>query len=255
MIDLTGRVALVTGGSRGIGRACCLRLAEAGADVIVNYVTSQAAANDVAREIQAMGRRAATVKADVSEQDDVASLMEFIDQQFGKLDILVSNAASGGFRPLMASTARNFEATMKTNVLALIYLVQSGLKLMQRASGRAKVIALSSHGSHMALPMYGMIGSSKAALESCVRHLALELGDRGLNVNVVKSGMVETDSTRKIPHSEELFEGARKLRNMTGDRYLMPTDVADAVLFLASPLSDMVQGETLTVDCGAAVHA
>lgn len=255
MIDLTGRVALVTGGSRGIGRACSLRLAEAGADVIVNYVTSQAAAHDVAREIQQMGRRAATVKADVSEQDDVTALMDYIDEQFGQLDILVSNAASGGFRPLMASTARNFEATMKTNVLALIYLVQSGLTLLERASGRAKVIALSSHGSHLALPMYGMIGSSKAALESCVRHLALELGERGINVNVVKSGMVDTDSTRKIPRSEELFEAARKLRNMTGERYLTPADVADAVLFLASPLSDMVQGETLTVDCGAAVHA
>ncbi len=255
MIDLTGRVALVTGGSRGIGRACSLRLAEAGADVIVNYVTSQAAAHDVARAIQQMGRRVATVKADVSEQDDVAALMEFIDAQFGQLDILVSNAASGGFRPLMASTARHFEATMKTNVLALIYLVQSGLKLLERARGRAKVIALSSHGSHLALPMYGMIGSSKAALESCVRHLALELGERGINVNVVKSGMVDTDSTRKIPRSEELFEAARKLRSMTGERYLTPTDVADAVLFLASPLSDMVQGETLTVDCGAAVHA
>lgn len=255
MINLSGKVALVTGGSRGIGRACSLRLAEAGADVIVNYVTSQAAANDVTKEIQALGRRAATVKADVSEQDDVAAMMEFIDDEFGKLDILVSNAASGGFRPLLTSTARNFEATMKTNVLALVYLVQSGLKLLERATDRAKVIALSSHGSHLALPMYGMIGSSKAALESCVRHLALELGDRGINVNVVKSGMVATDSTRKLPHSEELFEAARKLRNMTGDRYLMPSDVADAVLFLASPLSDMVQGETLTVDCGAAVHA
>jgi len=255
MIDLTGRVALVTGGSRGIGRACCLRLAEAGADVIINYVTSQAAANDVAAQIQMLGRRAATVKADVSEQDDVASMMAFIDEEFGKLDILVSNAATRGFRPLMTSTIRNFEATMKTNVLALVYLVQSGLKLMERASGRAKVRALSSHGSHLALPMYGMIGSSKAALESCVRHLALELGDRGINVNVVKSGLVDTDSTRKIPRSQELFEATRKMRNMTGDRFLTPADVADAVLFLASPLSDMVQGETLTVDCGAAVHA
>jgi len=255
MIDLSDRVALVTGGSRGIGRACCLRLAEAGADVIVNYVTSQAAAHDVAEEIRAMGHRAAIVKADVSQEDDVASMMEFVDEHFGKLDILLSNAATGGFRPLMATTVRNFDAAMKTNVLALIYLVQSGLKLMQRAAGRAKVIALSSHGSHMALPMYGIIGSSKAALESCVRHLALELGDQGINVNIVKSGMVETDSTRKIPHSAELFEAARKLRNMTGDRYLTPADVADAVLFLASPLSDMVQGETLTVDCGAAVHA
>jgi enoyl-[acyl-carrier protein] reductase III len=255
MIDLEGRVALVTGASRGVGRACALRLAEAGADVVVNYVTSQAAACEVAEEIAAMGRRAATVKADVSEQDDVASMMEFVDEKFGKLDILVSNAASGGFRPLLSATPRNFEVTMKTNVLAIIQLVQSGLKLLQRAQGRAKVIAISSHGSHLALPMYGMIGGSKAALESVVRHLALELGERKINVNVVKAGLVDTDSSRRLPHADEMFEATRRFKSMTGDRMLTPADVADAVLFLASPLSDMVQGETLTVDGGVAVHA
>lgn len=255
MIDLRGRVALVTGGSRGIGRACALRLAEAGADVIVNYVTAESAARDVAGEILSLGRRTAIVKADVGEQDDCASMMEFVQSEFGKLDVLVSNAASGGFRPLLASTTRHFEATMKTNVLALIQLVQAGLRLLERATGRGKVIVLSSHGSHMALPMYGMIGSSKAALESLARHFALELGDRGINVNIVKAGLVDTDSTRALPQADQMFEAARKFRGMTGDRFLTPSDVADAVLFLASPLSDMVQGETLTVDGGAAVHA
>jgi enoyl-[acyl-carrier protein] reductase III len=255
MIDLTDRVALVTGGSRGIGRACALRLAEAGADVIVNYVTAESAAGEVASQILAMGRRTAIVKADVGEPDDVASMMEFIDANFSKLDILVSNAASGGFRPLIASTPRHFEATMRTNVLAFIQLVQCGLPLLERATGRAKVIAISSHGSHLALPMYGMIGGSKAALESLARHFALELGERNINVNVVKAGLVDTDSTRRLPGSAEMFETSRKFRSMTGDRVLMPDDVADAVLFLASPLSDMVQGETLTIDGGAAVHA
>jgi enoyl-[acyl-carrier protein] reductase III len=256
MIDLTGRVALVTGSSRGIGRACAIRLAEAGADVVVNYVTSLAAASEVAREIQKCGRRAAVVKADVSEADDVASLMDFIDEHFGRLDILVSNAATGGFRPLLATTPRNFEAAMKTNVLALVQLAQAGLRLLERKDGRegrAKIIAISSHGSHLALPMYGVIGGSKAALESLARHLALELGNRGVNVNIVKAGLVETDSTRKLPGSETMFE-SRKFKSMTGDRVLAAADVADAVLYLASPLSDMVQGETLCVDGGAAVH-
>lgn len=253
MIDLSERVALVTGGSRGIGRACALRLAEAGADVIVNYVTSQAAAGEVTQQIRALGRRTAAVKADVGEEDDVASMMQFVEKEFGRLDVLVSNAATGGFRPLLATTKRNFEAAMKTNVLALVHLIQSSVRLLERSPGRAKVIALSSHGSHMALPMYGVIGGSKAALESLVRHFALELGDRGINVNVVKAGLVETDSTRKLPKSEAIF-AARKKKSMTGDRMLSVDDVADAVLYLASPLSDMVQGETLTVDGGAAVH-
>jgi enoyl-[acyl-carrier protein] reductase III len=253
MIDLTGRVALVTGGSRGIGRACALRLAEAGADVVVNFVSAQEAAMDVAEQIAGLGRKAYVVKADVSEQDDVQSLMDFIAQEVGQLDILVSNAATGGFRPLLNSTERNFRATFGTNVLALLYLVQAAVPLLERSTGRAKVIALSSHGSDTALPWYGLIGSSKAALESLVRHLTLEVGDRGVNVNVVKSGLVETDSTRRIPHADRIFAG-RKDKAMMGERMLTTQDVADAVLFLASPLSDLVQGETLTVDGGAAVH-
>jgi enoyl-[acyl-carrier protein] reductase III len=254
MIDLTGKVALVTGGSRGIGRACVLRLAEAGADVVINYVTSQAAAEEAAEQVQMLGVRVAIIKADVGEKDDCESMMEFVGQQFGRLDILVSNAATGGFRPLLAMTERNFEATMKTNVMALIQLVQSGVRLLERAEGRGKVIALSSHGSIMAIPMYGGVGGSKAALESFCRHLALELGERGINVNVVRAGLVETDSTRKIPYADQLF-ASRKVRSMTGDRFLEPNDVANAVLFLASPMSDMIQGETLTVDGGAQIHA
>lgn len=255
MIDLSGKVALVTGASRGIGRACAVRLARAGADLVINYVSSQSAANEVAQEILALGRRVAVIKADVAEQDDVASMMEFVGRTFGKLDVIVSNAATGGFRPLLASTTRNFEATMKTNVLAMVYLVQSGLKLLEKASGRGKVIGISSHGSTLALPMYGMIGGSKAAMESIARHLAMEVGARGINVNVVKAGLVDTDSSRALPHSAEIFEATRRFKSMTGDRMLTADDVADAVLFLASPLSDMVQGETLTVDCGTAVHA
>lgn len=253
MIDLHGKTALVTGGSRGIGRACALRLAEAGADVVINYLTSRSAAMEVAGEVAALGRSAYVVKADVSEEDDVRSMLDFVAERIGRLDILVSNAASGGFRPLLESNTRQFHATMNTNVLALIYLVQAAMPLLERSEGRAKVVAISSHGSHKALPMYGLLGGSKAALESVVRHLTLEVGHRGVNVNVVKAGLVETDSTRLLPGADRYF-AARRDRTMVGNRDLQADDVADAVLFLASPLSDMVQGETLTVDGGAAVH-
>jgi enoyl-[acyl-carrier protein] reductase III len=107
----------------------------------------------------------------------------------------------------------------------------------------------------MALPMYGMIGGSKAALEAMARHFALELGGRGVNVNVVKAGLVDTESMRALPGSDEMFEAAKKFRGMTGDRHLLPKDVADAVLFLASPLSDMIQGATLVIDGGSSIHA
>lgn len=252
MIDIMGQVALVTGGSRGIGRATALRLAEAGADVVINYITSQSAAAAVAKEIQQMGRQAATVKADVAEPEDIAAMMDFVRERFARLDILVSNAASGGFRQLMDATPRHFEAAMNTNVRALLLLVQSARIMLERSEGRAKVIAVSSHGSHKALPAYGLIGASKAALESLVRHLALELGNKGVNVNCVLAGLVETDSTRVLPNSNDFFEAVNQRRMMAG-RPLTARDVADAVLFLASPLSDLVQGSTLTIDGGEGI--
>ncbi|MBA4031077.1 MAG: 1-cyclohexenylcarbonyl CoA reductase [Planctomyces sp.] len=253
MIDLSNKIALISGASRGIGRATAIRLAEAGADIVLNYVSSRESADRVAEEIAAMGRRVAVVRADVSEQSDVQSMMEFVGNEFGRLDILVSNAASGGFRPLLSATARNFEATMNTNVRALLFLVQAAHPLLERSLDRAKVVAISSHGSHMALPMYGLIGTSKAALESLIRHMALEFGDQGMNFNVVQAGLVPTDSTKMIPGADQMFD-ARTDKTMTGDRQLEPSDVADAVLYLCSPLSDLVQGQTLIIDGGAAIH-
>lgn len=254
MIDLSGTVALVTGSSRGIGRACALRLAESGADVIVNYVTSRSAAEAVAAQIQALGRRTAVVKADVSEEDDVVSMMDFVREAFGRLDILVSNAATGGFRPLLSTSAGHFERAMNANVRALIFLLQAALPLLERSEGRAKVIALSSPGSHLAIPLYGLIGTSKAALESVTRHFALEVGDRGINLNVVQAGLIETDSTRQFPNFADIVAQAQS-RSMVGGRPLQARDVADAVLFLSCPLSDLVQGQILVVDGGASIHA
>ncbi len=139
MIDLTGRVALVTGSSRGLGRACAIRLAEAGADVIVNYVTSRTAALETAERVMDLGRRVYVVKADVSEQDDVQSMLEYVTREIGQLDIVVSNAATGGFRPLLAANQKHFQNTFQTNVLALLYLVQAAMPLLEaqdRAAAR-----------------------------------------------------------------------------------------------------------------------
>lgn len=253
MIDLSGRLALITGASRGIGRATALKLADAGCDVIVNYVTSQSAAKELAEQVSAKGRRCATVKADMSEPEDISSMMDFVKNEFGQLDILVSNAASGGFRELMAATPRHFEAAMNTNVRALLLLAQAAAPLMQHGEHRKKIVALSSHGSHRALPAYGLIGASKAALESLSRHLALELGDKGINVNVLLAGLVETDSTRGFPGADQAFDEVDRRRRVN-ERKLTPDDVADSILYLVSPLSDLVQGATLVVDGGESLH-
>lgn len=253
MIDLTGRVALITGGSRGIGRATALRLAEAGADVVINFVTSQSAASEVANEIARLGRSAITVKADMSEPEDISSMLEIVGNEFGKLDIVISNAASGGFRQLMDASPANFEAAMNTNVRALMLLAQEALPLMRHEGPRRKIIALSSHGSHRALPAYGLIGASKAAIESLVRHLALELGNQGINVNTVLAGLVETDSTKNFPGAQQAFAEVAGRRLVSG-LPLSPEAVANTLLFLCSPLSDLIQGQTIVVDGGEALH-
>jgi enoyl-[acyl-carrier protein] reductase III len=253
MIDLTKRVALVTGSSRGIGKACALRLAQAGADIIVNYVTSAREADEVARAVASIGRNVACIRADVGEEEDVQDMMNFVRNEFGRLDILVHNAATGGFRSLASTTKQHFDNAMQINVLSFVYLLKAAAPLLETSEGRGKAIVLSSHGAHIALPMYGLIGSSKAALSALARHWALELGDRGVNVNIVEAGLVETDSTRKLPGASTLFAG-RKHKTMVGERLLEASDVANAVLFLASPLSDLVQGQTLVVDGGAAIH-
>lgn len=252
MIDLSGKVAMVTGGSRGIGRACALKLAQAGADVVVNYHGATAEAESIAAEIQGLGRNAAMVRADVSESDDCQALCEFVREQYARLDILIHNAASGGFRPLLQANPTHFDNALHTNALSLLHLAQSAADLL--AAHRAgKVVVLSSAGTHRAIPNYGLIGASKAALAALARHLAMELGPRGVNVNIVEAGMVDTDSTRNIPGAEQML-AARSSRSLIGGRTLEASDVADAVLFLASPLADLVQGQTLVVDAGAAMH-
>lgn len=253
MIDLTDRVALVTGSSRGIGRATAIKLAQAGANLVINYIANKPAAMEVAETARQFGVDVAVVRADVSEREDIDQTIDFVRREFGGLDIVVSNAATGGFRPLMATTDSHFESAMNMNVRPLIYLIQAASEMLEQSPVNGKVVAISSHGAFMALPMYGTIGTSKAALESLMRHFALELGDRNINFNVVRAGLVETDSTRMLPGSDQMFAG-RAAKTMTGQRQLEADDVANTVLFLCSPMSDQIQGETLTVDGGAAIH-
>jgi enoyl-[acyl-carrier protein] reductase III len=250
LIDLAGKVALVTGSSRGIGRASALKLAQAGADIVLNYSVSRTEALNAAEEIRAFGRKVAVVKADVIEVEDLETLFDFVDGEFGRLDILVSNVAVGAFRPLMETTPQQFLSATEYNALPLLNLVRLGRTLLTRSQSRAKVVALSSHGSDRALENYGAIGASKAALESLIRHLSLELGSE-MNFNVVLAGLVATRATQQVPR--EMFEKVRK-DSLVGERELLSEDVADAVLFLSSPLSDMIQGHTLVVDGGHGIR-
>jgi len=249
MFDLQGKVALVTGGSRGIGRAIAIRLAQYGADVVVNYVRHKNDAAETAAAVEKLGHRCLMVKANVASNEDVQNMFGTIKEEFGKLDILVSNAASGVLKPAMELTERHWNWAMDINARALLTLVQNGVPLMEKG---ARVIAVSSLGSVRAIENYTTVGASKAALESLVRHLAVELGRDGINVNTISAGAVDTDALKHFPNRDQILNAAME-RTPLG-RLTTPEDVADVALFLCSGLSSMIQGQIITVDGGYAIR-
>jgi enoyl-[acyl-carrier protein] reductase III len=249
MFNLEGKVALITGGSRGIGRAIALRLAESGVDVVVNYVRHKKDAEDTARLVEECGARCLVVKANVAKEDDVKFMFEELENQFGRLDFLVSNAASGVLKPAMELTERHWNWAMDINARALLTLVQYGVRMMQSGS---RVMAVSSLGSVRAIENYTTVGASKAALESLVRHLAVELGPQGININTISAGAVDTDALKHFPNREEIL-GTALERTPLG-RLTTPDDVANIALFLCSDLASMIQGQVITVDGGYAIR-
>lgn len=243
---LTGNIALVTGGSRGIGRAVALRLAHAGADVVICYLRKGHAAREVADAIEAIGRRTLLVKADVGDPQDVARLFAGV-QAFGGLDILVSNAALGVMEPLLSITAKHWQRTMETNAWGFLSLVQHAVPLM-RARGGGRVVALTSLGADRVIENYGLVGSSKAALEAMVRYWGVELAAEGIIVNAVSPGVIETDAIRSLPNPDDLVALVRE--QTPAGRLATPEDVAGVVEFLCSPAAQMIVGQTIVIDGG-----
>ncbi len=249
MFDLQNKVALITGGSRGIGRAIAIRLAEQGADIIVNYVRHKRDAGETAAEVEKLGQKCLLVKANVANSEDVQKMFTAIADEFGHLDILVSNAASGVLKPALELTERHWNWAMDINARALLTLVQQGLPLMNRGS---RIMAVSSLGSVRAIENYTTVGASKAALESLVRHLAVELGPQGINVNTISAGAVDTDALKHFPNRDVILSTA--IARTPLGRLTTPLDVADIALFLCSKLSSMIQGQVITVDGGYAIR-
>jgi enoyl-[acyl-carrier protein] reductase III len=245
---LTGKIALVTGAARGIGRAVALKLAQRGCDVAVNYYNSADEAEALCGEIRALGRRAFAIQGSVGIPDSVDEIFAELGRHFDRLDIIVSNAASGVLKPTTEMTLKHWRWCMETNALALNLLTQRALPLM--TSG-GRIIAMSSLGAQRAMPGYGFVGASKAALESLSRALAQELGPKGIRVNVVSAGVVDTDALAYFPNREELLKNFAE-RTPAGP-VLTAEDVAGAVYLLCLPEAAMINGHTLVVDGGFAI--
>ena len=250
-INLEGKNALVTGGSRGIGRAIAVRLAECGARVAINYVRNNVAARETVERIEKCGSEALAFRANLGKREKVEQMFDCLWQEWGdKLDIVVSNAASGVIKPSMDLTQHHWDWTMSINASIFLPLVQQARPMMPDGGS---FVAVSALGALRAIPMYAAVGASKAALESLVRHLAVELARDKIRINAVSAGVVYTDALKHFPHRDDMI-GNSQVKTPAG-RLTEPRDVADVVLFLVSPLAEMVIGQTVTVDGGYSVLA
>ncbi|HSO26974.1 MAG TPA: enoyl-[acyl-carrier-protein] reductase FabL [Anaerolineales bacterium] len=253
-LPFQGKVALVTGSGRGIGRTIALHLAQRGADVVINFFRNRAPAEEVAEEVRAFGRQALVVKANVGEIEDIERLFASVEQTFGALDIFISNAASGYNRPVMEQKPRGWDWTMNINARALLFAAQQAVPLMR--ARRGSIVAISSPGARLALPDYVVVGASKAALEAVIRYLAVELAPYNINANAVSPGLVSTEALQHFAavRAQENLLDAAAARTPAG-RLVTPEDVAGVVAFLCSPQAAMIRGQTITIDGGYSLAA
>jgi enoyl-[acyl-carrier protein] reductase III len=248
-MSLKGKVALITGGSRGIGRAITLKLASEGADVIINYFRRTSQAELTAEEARKKGVISHIIKANVGEPEKIEAMFQEIESRFGKLDILISNAASGVARPALELDSKSWEWTMDINARALLLCTQRAVKLMPEGG---QIVSISSLGSRLVMPVYSAVGVSKAALEALTRYLAIELAPKNIRVNCVSAGAVETEAL-KIFANDETFKKFKTVQNTPAGRMVLPEDIANLVNFLCSDDSYMIRGQVITIDGGYSI--
>jgi enoyl-[acyl-carrier protein] reductase III len=243
---VTPKSVFVSGGTRGIGKAIALRFARAGAaKVAVGYMRNDAAAEETAEELRALGAEPVLVRGNVTSSrvaEEVAAL--------GPLDALVHNAATGVIRPALETEEKHWDWTLAANAWALISLAQAAAPQMPPGS---TIVGISSLGSQRVLENYVLVGASKAALESVIRYLAVELAPQGIRVNGVSGGVVETGALEHFPNKEQMLSWSAK-RTPAG-RLVEPDDIAAAVEFLCSPGAEMIRGQTVIVDGGFSLLA
>jgi enoyl-[acyl-carrier protein] reductase III len=247
-VSLEGKLALVTGGGRGIGRAIALKLASQGTDIIVNFFRHRESAEQTAKDIEALGVKAETIRANVGDPAKIDEMFDMVGNKFGRLDILINNAASGVGRPVMDVDVKAWEWTMDINARAYLLCAQRAAKLMEGRGG--KIVSISSLGSPFVLPNYSIVGVSKAALEALTRYLAIELAPQGICVNTVVASAVETEAL-KFYFKQGLVKDNRQVT--PAGRMVIPEDVANVVAFLCSEEAFMIRGQTVIVDGGTSV--
>ena len=245
-----GKAALVTGGGRGIGKAIALELARRGANVAFNYLRSHDDALKTQQEIEALGVRCLRLKAHLADPARIRAMFAEIAAAFGSLDVLVNNAASGVNRPAAELDEKHWDWTHNVNARGAWLCSMEAAKLMHSGGS---IVNISSMGSQRVLPDYFLVGTSKAALETLTRYLAVELAPRNVSVNAVSPGYVLTGALAHFPNREEMIAQA-EARTPAG-RLLKPEDVARVVAFLCTPDAHMIRGQVIAIDGGATLTA
>jgi enoyl-[acyl-carrier protein] reductase III len=244
-MELKGKVAFVSGGTRGIGLSVAEKLAEKGADIVINYFRSRQSANEAVEKIKSYGVDCYAHRANMGNHDQIPAIFDGIKERFGKLDILVSNAALGLYTAMMDIDDKAWDLSMHTNARAFLHCVQLGSPIMPDHS---RIVTLSSLGSIRYIPGYAAIGISKAAIENIVRYMAVELAHRRITVNCVSGGFIDTSALKVFPNFEEM---KREVSERTPFKRIgTPEEVADVVVFLAGPKASWITGQTVIVDGG-----
>jgi len=246
--DFTNKIALITGSGRGVGKATALHFARLGADIVVNYLRKRTAAEATSREIEAQGRRALVVRADIGDPDDIDRLFETVEREFGGLDFLVNNAASGYARPIMEQKVKGWDWTMNINARAALFASQKAVPLMQKRGGGV-IVNVSSMGSMRTLPDYAVIGASKAALEAITRYSAVEFAPYNVVVNAVSPGIIDTEALDYFRLGRDVMVNGATQRTPAG-RIVSAQDVANLIAFLCSPEANMIRGQVIVIDGG-----
>jgi enoyl-[acyl-carrier protein] reductase III len=243
------KIALVTGSSRGIGREIALCFAEQGAHVVINYVHNENPAKELAQKIHETGRQAITVRANIGKMDGLQRLFEETEKEFGRLDFFIANAASGFNRPGMEQKESGWDHTLSVNAKSFLFGAQLALPLMEKAGGGA-IVAITSPGAERVMPDYIAVGASKAALNSLVRYLAVELAPKKVSVNAISPGIVETDALKHFSALKENDVIPNAIAATPAGRLVTPRDIALLAAFLCSPDAEMIRGQVITIDGG-----
>ena len=244
-MSINGKIALVTGGSRGIGRAISLELAKQGAHVVVNYARNYQDARTTANDIRSFGVSCLLLRAHLGEPSKIRQMFQRVEKEFGQLDILVNNAASGVQRPAIELETKHWDWTLDINTRAPWLCAKYAVPIMPNGG---RIINITSLGSHLVLSNYTAVGVSKAGLEALTRYLAVELAPQGIAVNAVAGGIVDTDALKHFPNRAEMISDS--LKRTPAGRLVTADDMALAVTFLCSDAADMIRGQVLVVDGG-----